>query len=698
MGRALAHDSDPHEPTTRNPGGSGSTVASRSTEDEARDLLALRRAKEGDDAAFAGLLRTNHSHVRALVIALAGPASADDLTLDAYVKAYRGLPLAEDQPARTWLLRAAIARCDDEQRRQSRHRMRARAAQPGEAGPPEPPIIPTELTRDERTVLALVDVVGLTPREAARVLDRDPADTVTLLAEARSAYRGADPEPSPLPAEGLAEGRPPLAPEQTPAGPEFWERLGAALLQARATPATPLHAGRTNGATPVTGSPTRERHLPPQDPGGASRTAPSRRGDALRAAQRSMSAPPRPWWKALALPVALAATAAVVIGLGAWLVGAATSRDANLGTTASKVLAKVDHSLAVDDTITADITIRRAGQQSSLHLVRTSGGSYRITRTAPAADEAWDSTGLHFTRVADGFDGQPPVLVDISGVAPGGPDMPAAVSAGLGDPLLGAVRLMNRSDATSVNSETVDGRAVWVVEGRLRGRDDSSVADALAGVGGTGQGEAGDRLRMVIDQSQLLPVSFRITRGASTQLEVEFSNYTVGNPLPPDAFAVPLPDLPGSTTAVTRAGLGFASTGLEQARSKLASLTFTPGFTPDGYALSLVATAPAGEAPPPGASNVPQHSGPVVVLVYRRGSQQFAVTLREAHDETALTEGWDGNGWSTSTISSGLFTGTKAHVSEAEHPLVWATGKGVTVTVSGDLSRNDALDVVRSLR
>ena len=67
-------------------------VSSRSTSEEARDLLALRRAKRGDDGAFAELLRANDESVRALVTALVGASSADPVTRDTYVRAYRVAP------------------------------------------------------------------------------------------------------------------------------------------------------------------------------------------------------------------------------------------------------------------------------------------------------------------------------------------------------------------------------------------------------------------------------------------------------------------------------------------------------------------------------------------------------------------------------------------------------------------------------
>src|SRR5699024_3857664 len=51
-------------------------VASRSTDAEARDLVALRRARRGDAGAFAQLLQANDTGVRALLAALVGPEHA----------------------------------------------------------------------------------------------------------------------------------------------------------------------------------------------------------------------------------------------------------------------------------------------------------------------------------------------------------------------------------------------------------------------------------------------------------------------------------------------------------------------------------------------------------------------------------------------------------------------------------------------
>ncbi|HEY7939389.1 MAG TPA: hypothetical protein VID05_06125, partial [Acidimicrobiales bacterium] len=160
----------PARPATPAPTeGGDEAIASRATSEEARDLLALRRAKAGDDASFAALLRANDATLRAFTVALIGTEAMDRVVRDAYVKAYRALDLAPDRDPRLWLLRVAGTACFDEQRRQTRpSRRRARSAVHDDGEPtPELAPVPAELPDEQRVALALVDAAGLTIREAA---------------------------------------------------------------------------------------------------------------------------------------------------------------------------------------------------------------------------------------------------------------------------------------------------------------------------------------------------------------------------------------------------------------------------------------------------------------------------------------------------------------------------------------------------
>lgn len=629
------------------------------------------------------MLRTNDRYVRATVVALLGPA-ADAVIIEAYVRAYRSLPLATDVPARTWLLQSAIARCDDEQRRRSRQRTRDRGERGGDIGPPEPPAIPPTLNRDQRTVLALVDAAGLTPREAAHVLSSDPAAVVHALDDARAAFHATvtstvdtdhpatATETNDLPSR-LAEilsAEPPIASD------DFWVELGQALLHARATPATGSLSQRPSTSSTPTQGPIRQ--------GPESSVARHQRVEALRAAQRSQHEPRQPIWKALALPAAIAIAAIAAVAAAAWMVGKATHRDAKLGTTAAKVLAKVDHSLAIDDTISAELTYTTAGQPSQMKLLRASNGSYRITRTSPAADEAWDAAALRFTRVADGVDGQPPVLVDLTGVAPGGPEVPAAMGAGIGDPLTGALHLMHLASGVNVSTETRGDRTVWVVEGRLTRDVTADAPVVVPGIGSSGSGRRGDSVRIVIDQSLVLPEEFQLRRDNATVIDVEFGTYTVGNPLPPQAFTAPIPSEASPTANVTRADLGYAPSGLEKARADLPTLTLTPGFTPEAFTLSLVSSRLG--------------DNPALVLVYRNGSRQIAMSVRPHSDGAALSPWGTRDGWRRYDIGSGRLSGSHAWSPPEGPPHLVAESADLTVTADGDAPRGELLDVVRSLR
>jgi RNA polymerase sigma-70 factor (ECF subfamily) len=66
-------------------------------------------AKRGDRAAATALVQATRQDVRRFLVHLAGPAEADDLTQETYLRAMRALPrFAAQSSAKTWLL--AIAR------------------------------------------------------------------------------------------------------------------------------------------------------------------------------------------------------------------------------------------------------------------------------------------------------------------------------------------------------------------------------------------------------------------------------------------------------------------------------------------------------------------------------------------------------------------------------------------------------------
>src|SRR6266550_3859427 len=80
-------------------------------------------ARDGDRTALPHAIRTSQADVWRLAYHLVGPDDADDVTQDAFVRAWKALPAFRgDSSARTWLLSIARRACADQVRRRVRRR------------------------------------------------------------------------------------------------------------------------------------------------------------------------------------------------------------------------------------------------------------------------------------------------------------------------------------------------------------------------------------------------------------------------------------------------------------------------------------------------------------------------------------------------------------------------------------------------
>jgi RNA polymerase sigma-70 factor (ECF subfamily) len=91
---------------------------------EAADGELARRAAQGDDSAFAELVRRHAPRVRALCAAtLGGPGEAEDAAQEAFLKAHRALGRFSGEASfGTWLHRIAVNHCLDLLRAAGRRR------------------------------------------------------------------------------------------------------------------------------------------------------------------------------------------------------------------------------------------------------------------------------------------------------------------------------------------------------------------------------------------------------------------------------------------------------------------------------------------------------------------------------------------------------------------------------------------------
>lgn len=100
---------------------------------------ALQAAQHGDNRAFARLIRTHDPALRTVATFLVGPESVERVLHDAYLKAFRSLPLYRgDVPPRLWLTRPVVSLSLDHLRKRHRSRPRRAASVRSPAAPPLP--------------------------------------------------------------------------------------------------------------------------------------------------------------------------------------------------------------------------------------------------------------------------------------------------------------------------------------------------------------------------------------------------------------------------------------------------------------------------------------------------------------------------------------------------------------------------------
>src|SRR5690349_2173416 len=137
------------------------------------------RARAGDPVAQAAFVRATQAEVWRFVASLVDPGSADDLTQDTYLRAFKALPAFEGRSsARTWLLGIARRACADHVRTAvRRRRLDARLAQQAHTEAPHPDPahrlgaadLLERLGEQRRAAFVLTQLLGLSYAEAAAV-------------------------------------------------------------------------------------------------------------------------------------------------------------------------------------------------------------------------------------------------------------------------------------------------------------------------------------------------------------------------------------------------------------------------------------------------------------------------------------------------------------------------------------------------
>ena len=152
-------------------------------------------ARDGDRGAQAAFVRATQAEVWRFTASLVDAGSADDLTQETYLRAFRALPGFEGRSsARTWLLGIARRTCADHlrtviRRRRLDHRIAAEATGdpvPDPAGQIAAADLLRRLPTDRREAFVLTQVLGLSYAEAAEV-ERVPVGTIrSRVARARA--------------------------------------------------------------------------------------------------------------------------------------------------------------------------------------------------------------------------------------------------------------------------------------------------------------------------------------------------------------------------------------------------------------------------------------------------------------------------------------------------------------------------------
>lgn len=162
----------------------------------------IDRARNGDQEAFAAVLRHYDPGLRALAFRLLGDRDLmDDVLQEAYVKAFRAFPrFRGEAKLGTWLYRIAYNAAVDELRRSRRghelplaEELPSASADPADvaAGRSDLARALAALPPEERAAVLLVDAQGFDYREGARVLGIPEGTLASRLNRARASLRTA---------------------------------------------------------------------------------------------------------------------------------------------------------------------------------------------------------------------------------------------------------------------------------------------------------------------------------------------------------------------------------------------------------------------------------------------------------------------------------------------------------------------------
>jgi RNA polymerase sigma-70 factor (ECF subfamily) len=714
-------------------------------------------ARRGDPAAFAKVVEHWDQHLRAFVHhTLGGDGPTDRVLAATYLRAYRALPRysGELKPG-LWLHRIAYLAALDDLRRGTRDPLRRRpgsrnddAATPGPTPPgQDPAAILARLAPDQRALAVMVDleryrltsvaVAFDTPRQVAAarlgaarralvglvaddpgtpealvarppvaptepaVLGHEPPETegspdpiaepawvptagppaaeesVRLLAE--PGVTGADPPPSAdasdelAPRVGLLLADLPVPPP----GPDFWTELGRRLLAERDQPAAP-----------------------PPDPVARLARHPAEAGFhpdhavsdtvSVMADQAERARPRRSWRRPVGVLLAVVVLGAVV----AVAVRVGTSDPPPDGSVPAEELAEtVAAALGADDVLTTTAELEVPGADPTPYAVTLDGsGSWSLSRNDQIELTAYDTTtGIvrSISARADDAGGPPTVEATIdAGLASGEPDPAPRTPTVITDLQQAVVFLRSDPDRRAPSTSAGD-TGTWTFSRNVGATDTTPAA----------------RWEVEVRRTDGLPQRIEVRQDGELVRRTRYTRWAPGADPPAGTFDPPIPE--GITPSLTTAG--FATTDLAGVAALGRGGAITPGWLPEGFELTTVAIRAS--APDPGTATTGDGTNPpdesVASLGFQRGPERITITTRASGGRS---DAWrdpfaaDGDpapaSEETRTLGDGRFNGLDVVVSTDAlgRARLWGVSVETVLTVSGDLTDDEAVRVASSLR
>jgi hypothetical protein len=389
------------------------------------------------------------------------------------------------------------------------------------------------------------------------------------------------------------------------------------------------------------------------------------------------------------LPAAAAVVAAIVVALS---LGDSGFRPRVA--TAAEVRGAVARAWVTTDSVRGTLFSRslvgpeQTERERRWNFVITARGDVRLTGVTRPGDVAYNAED-NIERGLNPSESIPNSEVlfgsEIKGLAPGPPDQTSSIAIldrGLGS----AVRALASSSGGEVRETRYEGREAWLL------RTDLSVP-------AKDEEFWPDHLEVVVDRETGFPVRAIGSNDGKTIYETRIEDVEVGGDLPQDTFTLEFP--PG--VEVFRSDAGFRRVSLDEAGSVVGYDPLVPRSVPEGYELSEVAVAKRAGAT--GTLEGNPATIRAVSLSYRRGLDQFIVTTRLVGDHASAWKDPFATGEGLVRepelvrFTSGALEGRDGElvIDPVAEPHVWSLTQDLVVTVSGDLTRHELLQVAESL-